>query len=770
MYNIIIRLQDSSKNRFKIHLLATGRVVLLSIFILNTIICLSLPTYSNQKSVNDSQVVKSNPALQMVPFSMKWENSKDSKLNLSFLNEKPAGKNGFISIKDGHFVKPTGERFKIWGVNLTGGACFPEKKDAPLVAAYLARLGINCVRLHYMDATLSHIYSNWKPEQMLFDNSKNTTRELFPESLDKLDFLISELKKVGIYSDINLNVGRFFKLEDGVNSFENLGLSKAVTLFDDRIIDLQKEFAKQLLTHINPYTGNAYTNEPAVALVEIVNENSLVEAWISGRLLGNYTKPGAAGWHDIPPYYGNELTEKYNAWLKKNISASDITQIEQECGVKSGEVIPRLKPVEFKNASKLRFYTEAKFIVSTERAFYSGMYNYLKKDLKVKAPLIGNSDSDHKKSPYALLSNLALLDVVDSHVYWQHPNPVKDKITGKSYSAVDNTAMVNDPEHSTVVELSRSAVEGKPFTVSEYNHPSPNEYACEGFPIISAYGSMQDWDGIFGYTFEHVSADFWNTNYALANSGAFDMGMDPIRMSTFAASGILFLRNDITASKSSVYRGYSDTLSMDGIRESSKNKPYFTKGFSLMTPLIEKTRIKSFTENITDFPSVGNLKEIESKTGELKWNVSDKSFVEVATPKTESLIGYIPEKSTMLKHLQLKIQNEFASIMLTSVDNQTIASSEKLLLVTTGRGGMTGMKWGSDRKYLVEPGAKPTTIEVIQGTITISGLINAKTMLIEPLDGAGNPIKSISVKVKKGIATFTIGNDATVWYLLTMKR
>ncbi|MFZ4726661.1 MAG: hypothetical protein ACOYMD_14600, partial [Paludibacter sp.] len=655
-------------------------------------------------------------------------------------------------------------------VNFTGGACFPEKKDAPQVAAYLARFGINCVRLHYMDADLSHVYSNWKPEHTLFDITKNSTRELFPENLDKLDFLISELKKVGIYSDINLNVGRFFKSEDGVNSYENTGLAKGITLFDDHIIELQKEFAKQLLTHVNPYTGNAYANEPAIALVEIVNENSLIEAWMSGRLLGNFTKKGVAGWQDIPPFYGKMLTAKYNAWLKKNVKASDIKLIEQECGVKSGEEIPRLKPAEFNKASKLRFYSESKFIISTERTFYTGMYNYLKKELKVKALLIGNSDCEQKKSPYAILSNLALLDVVDSHCYWQLPGYFKDKKTGKAYLPIENTPMVNDPGYSTFVRLSRSAVEGKPFTVSEYNHVFPNEYACEGIPILSAYASMQDWDGLFSYTFEHVKADLWNKNYEINNTGSFDMGMDPIRMSAMAINGLMFLRGDIVASKSCVYRSYSETMSMEGIRDSSKNKPYFTKGFSLMTPLIEKTRIKYFKKNSKEFPVVDELKEIKSKTGELKWNVSDKSFVEVATPKTESLIGYLPEKTSMLKHLQLKSQNDFVSIILSSVDNRTIASAEKLLLVTSARGGMTGMKWNSDRKYLVEPGAKPTTIEVIKGTITISGLNNAKSMVIEPLDGGGNPIKSFSALVNKGVATFALGDDVTVWYLLTVQR
>lgn len=135
---------------------------------------------------------------ELVPFTMKWENSQDSKLNLSFVLEKPAGKNGFITIKDGHFCKPNGERFKIWGVNLSWGACLPEKKDAAAYAAFIARFGINAVRLHFLD-------SNYGQEHSLFDYNLSTTRKLKLEQLDKLDYFIFELKKAGIYIDFNLN-------------------------------------------------------------------------------------------------------------------------------------------------------------------------------------------------------------------------------------------------------------------------------------------------------------------------------------------------------------------------------------------------------------------------------------------------------------------------------------------------------------------------------------------------------------------------------------
>jgi hypothetical protein len=695
----------------------------------------------------------------MVPYSLNWENSKDSKLNFSFLLDKPAGKSGFIIVKDGHFVKPSGERFRMWGVNLTGAACFPDKKDAPLVAAFLARFGINVVRLHFLD-------SNWGQERSLFNSDLNTTRELFAPQLDKLDYFISELKKAGVYSDINLNVGRTYRKDDGVPEYEYLGFAKAVTLFDDHIIELQKEYAKQLLTHVNPYTGNSYINEPAIAEVEIVNENSLVEAWFGSRLLGKKTTTVNTTWMDIPPYYGKELTIKYNNWLKKNLGAADIEKIENEAGVKPGEEIPRLTPKEFKAASALRFHAESEFIISTERKFFTGMYDYLKNELKVRSLIAANSDHNHYNSGYALLSSTSLLDVADGHVYWQHPSERVDQKTGTRYSVIENTPMVNNPRNSTVVQLSRSAVEGKPYTISETNHPFPNEYACEGIPILGAYALLQDWDGIFYYTLEHVAPQLWNTNY----SGSFGMGLDPVKMPEMAAIGLMYLRGDLKAAETCVYRGYTKNDIIEGIRETSDNRPYFTQGFSPLTPLIEQTRIRSFDSKTGEYPVIGEESIIRAGTGEISWSTDKGGFVEIAAPKTESLIGFIPESASLLKHLKVNIENEFAAITLISIDDKPLASAEKLLLTATGKTGMTGMKWSDDRKRLIEPGTKPTTIEVIKGELGITGLGNAKSIIIEPLDGGGNPLKSISKPVKNGTAKFDIGNDVTVWYYLTVER
>ena len=177
--------------------------------------------------------------IQMEPFTIDWRDNADSIVNLSFLLEPPAGINGFIRIKNGHLAKPDGERFRIWGINFTGASCFPSKEDAPTVAEHLSRFGINCIRFHFLD-------SNWSSS--LFIKGRDDTRALDPGQLDRLDYFIAELKKKGIYTNINLNVGRNYRKGDGVKDYEYLGLAKVLNYFDEHIQMLHKEYARQLLT------------------------------------------------------------------------------------------------------------------------------------------------------------------------------------------------------------------------------------------------------------------------------------------------------------------------------------------------------------------------------------------------------------------------------------------------------------------------------------------------------------------------------------------
>ena len=159
-----------------------------------------------------------------------------SPVDVSFLLDAPAGKHGFLKVKDGHLATGDGQRIRLWGVNITdwskGSRQIPAKEDASFWAATLARFGVNSVRLQFLDL---------KAPRGLIKAGTGNTRSLDPEQLDREDFFIAELEKRGIYVDFNLLVGRPFEEGDGVRDASLLREgAKGTSFYDARMIELQK--------------------------------------------------------------------------------------------------------------------------------------------------------------------------------------------------------------------------------------------------------------------------------------------------------------------------------------------------------------------------------------------------------------------------------------------------------------------------------------------------------------------------------------------------
>ena len=676
---------------------------------------------------------------EMQPFAMDWKNNSGGLAGVAFLLDAPAGGKGFIAVRDGHLVRPDGRRFRIWGVNITAHATLPSQRDAPAVAAHLARFGINCVRLHFLDRTAP---------AGLVDARRDDTRALDPAQLDRLDCFVAELKKRGIYTDLNLNVGRTYKPGDGVRDHQLLGFAKALTYFDERLLELQREYARQLLTHRNPYTGNEYRREPAVLLVELVNENSLVESWATDRLLGQATRPNPGTWTDIPAGYERALTDKYHAWLR----------------ARGKEPVARLRKDEFAAASPERFRTELSFYMELEDRYFQSMRAFLKDELGVQSLVAATSDHNHGISGYPLLHSASRLDIVDGHVYWQHPRYL-EQAGQRTGFAIGNTPMVDDPLQSTVVELSRSAVAGKPYTVSEVNHPFPAEYACEGIPILTAYAALQDWDGLFWYTFSHSDPSTWEARMP----GHFDIQPDPVKMTQLAAGALLFLRADVAAARRTVSRSYTYEQVQESLRAPRDQRPYFTPGFPLSLPLEHAVRIASFDRRQAEpFPSPAAGGAISSDTGELAWQ---KGLVTVETARTQSLVGYTGRQPKPLRHLAARVENPFCAITLTSLDSAPISRAGRLLLSATARMANTAMTWNQQRTSLTDWGKAPTVIEPVTGTITLRGLEGAREVLASALDGAGQPLgKPVPARQTPSGWELPIGAPVSPWWSITIKR
>lgn len=207
-----------------------------------------------------------------------------------------------VTVNGSNFIVG-GKSYRFWGVNLVAGGAFPTKTLAASLAGRMRKMGINLVRFHHLD----------NPTWAGNDNSLvnvTTTRSLNPTTLDRLDFMIAEMKRNGIYTNMNLNVSRTFTRGDGVLGADSIvEFGKGVTIFDPQLIDLQREFARQLLTHVNPYTQKTYAEDPSVAMVEMINENSLYGMWKENTL-----KPFAKG-GSLMQRHSSLLDSLWNAFL-----------------------------------------------------------------------------------------------------------------------------------------------------------------------------------------------------------------------------------------------------------------------------------------------------------------------------------------------------------------------------------------------------------------------------------------------------------------------
>jgi len=215
-------------------------------------------------------------------------------IDLSFLNAEPAGAHGHLRPDGERIVDGRGREVRLFGSNICDYHPMPPKEQAPRMARRLRELGFNFIRLHYFDFAKA-------PVGILNEDMQT----LNPEKLDQFDWLIAQLKENGIYVDINLHVCRPYPGQPKeVHRF-----GKGIDFIYEPYIASQQQYARDLIGHVNPYTGLSYAKDPAVAVIELNNENTVFQI--------AYTLAG------LPEPFRGAITRKWNGWLAKRYGNSE---------------------------------------------------------------------------------------------------------------------------------------------------------------------------------------------------------------------------------------------------------------------------------------------------------------------------------------------------------------------------------------------------------------------------------------------------------------
>ena len=133
---------------------------------------------------------------------------------------------------------------------------------------------------------LGDLDAAYGPNRSLFDDARDDTKEFDPVALERLDHLIAELKKRGIYVAIELQSKRRFRVDDGV-ALPGLLPSGGgpAAIFDTQMGQLALESATALLGHKNMETELPLKEDPALAWVTLAGETSLFDLLDNPRAL-----------------------------------------------------------------------------------------------------------------------------------------------------------------------------------------------------------------------------------------------------------------------------------------------------------------------------------------------------------------------------------------------------------------------------------------------------------------------------------------------------
>ncbi|HOK05095.1 MAG TPA: hypothetical protein PLN24_07580, partial [Victivallales bacterium] len=409
---------------------------------------------------------------------------KNSILDFSFLLDPPAGKYGFVLPKGDRFIfeNSPDKSMKFYGVNLCFTANFLEKKQCEFLAEHLAISGYNSVRFHHFDNNLS-------------DKNSPDSTVLDPAQLDKLEYLFYCLKQKGIYITIDLFISRSLKKGE-IPEFEKaVGRDfKSLPFVLKSAMENWKRFSANLLNHVNPYTGMAWKDDPALISISLINEDPLISVW------------------DNTPESRKIYKERFQEWLnEKGLSNKENTD-------------------EYFNF----------FLTELYRKGFSEMSSWLR-SIGVKAML---SDTN-------MITSIPLVycrqdfDYVDNHFYWDHPHFVETP--WRLPSSFSNSSVI-EKFASVPGSLFPSKILGKPIMITEFNFAYPNSQRAEGGPITGAYASLQGWNALYRFSYAHdskfITQDAPNTY--------FDTSVDPLNMLSDKIALLMFLRGDVSEATESI--------------------------------------------------------------------------------------------------------------------------------------------------------------------------------------------------------------------------
>jgi hypothetical protein len=318
--------------------------------------------------------------------------------------------------------------------------------------------------------------------------------------------------------------------------------------------------------------------------------------------------------------------------------------------------------------------------------------------------------------------------------------------------------------------LAFNRVAGKPFFVSEWDNPWPNEWRAESSLLLATAGAFQGWGGFCIHTYRYSTDEKTDmigkpiTSDAIGGvyyrGGVFDTFNDPAKFGLFYHAALLFRRGDIAPADNTAYIGLNNlALGTDikALQLSVENRriEMVLPGGTHKAGLLAEPE-----EHLVDV----SRGEVTSDTKEFYRNLRTRTGW-IDTPRTKAAYGFLGKEGKLdLTDLSIRVKTDFATVAISSLTNDPVNRSGNMLLTAVGRADNTNCRYNEDHTIQLEAGNGPVRVEVIEAEFEIkTSRMNLKVLAINPQGFITGEIPSEYVN---GIFRFETGKKYPSMYYL----
>ena len=653
-----------------------------------------------------------------------WTDAKDiepgSALDFSSFGhcDAPAGKYGWLRNVDGHFEfegRP-GVPVRFAGVNFCGTMNYPTHEETDRIVRRLKAIGYNSIRLHHHD------------QGLVKGSEDNLTFNA--ESLDRLDYLVAKAIENGLYVTTDLYVSRDVTWRQ--MGFDRDGspkdvpggrwLFKLLIAFHDGAYANWLKFATAFMTHVNPYTGRRYADEPGMPLLSMVNEASYRMGWAA------LTKEAC-------------FREKWRAWAEEKVRADP--------GFAGGVDVSDPAKLDWNKLGRLGDTAPAAFMADNEAKNFARQLADMRA-LGTKALFTSINHLPHYAPNMAVRRRL--YGYFDDHLYVDHPKfPVK---AWRLPDAHENLNPLQDPE----CRLDKHAymkIEGIPATMSEFNFCGPNDYRNMNGLLTGAFMSGQDLSAYWRFAYSHAITNMYD---GVGRPGSFDVASDPLNCAAERLVLALYLRNDFKPFANRVTLVLPDDRAATRGAKMSQLFPEWRRAFTW------KARVScAFPGDVpagaktADFLSTCDAAEAPFALPDADGFAVDRAAgtVRLATERTCGVsIGKGVLSSGVLT-ADVRRGGPMTTVGLVSVDGAPLATSGRMVLLHLTDAQTDGALYAdASRKLRLVGGKGPTVIR--DGEVAVRLRLAApERYAVYGLDAAGRRTGKVETAVENGELAFT---------------